>query len=375
MNTTFFTQKVVDLVQQCPQVCTKLYGDGNPDISGIGVMISFAIQGVLYLIFGSLLSFLFALISPQANLGTRLVMWRFQVLFNKIQGTGNMICFATLVSGYVTLRRGPSVFELIMIKKLIAYESILLYQAMFASVVDGTLSRSERKHETLLQWAWNGFVLGALGVSTAAFNMYLDFTRNPLSRPTGDVPGLILKYCSTHGDFPVVSQFSTIAQAVWAAFDLSAQALGLTLLFIIPLLSARVRRAFNGRIRGLFFAFYLPIRFAFYLVVTMRDVAKVRSRMHEKIGPSDIDNQWGFGQVGAVVVWAPVAVQIIVTLASLYPFSEWWRSHNDAMCKCEWSLRLSYERQLMSNPVIAWKRVQEEDDDEDRTTSEPGCED
>ena len=165
-------------------------------------MVSFAIQGVLYLIFGSLLSFVFALSSPRSSPATQLTMWRFQVLFDKIQVTGDMICFATLVSSHVTLRRGPSVFELIMIKKLIAYESILLYQAMFAGLVDATLGRSKRKQETLLQDAWNACTFFALALSTSAFNMYLESRGLPFSLTAEDIPGIVVRYCSTYGDFP-----------------------------------------------------------------------------------------------------------------------------------------------------------------------------
>ena len=85
---------------------------------------------------------------------------------------------------------------------------------------------------------------------------------------------------------------STMGQTVWGGLDVPTQLLGFILLFIVPLLSVRVRRTFGGRKRGLLFASYLPVRLAFYLVVTMGDFAKARSTMCEKTGAQDVDNQW-----------------------------------------------------------------------------------
>ncbi|KAM7185563.1 hypothetical protein V8F20_011756 [Naviculisporaceae sp. PSN 640] len=46
------------LVDTCPDVCDLVYGTGNPDISGIGAVISYTFQGVTSLIFGPLLAVL-----------------------------------------------------------------------------------------------------------------------------------------------------------------------------------------------------------------------------------------------------------------------------------------------------------------------------
>ena len=43
-----------------------------------------------------------------------------------------------------------------------------------------------------------------------------------------------------------------------------------------------------------------------------------RFDIHRKMGSSDEDSQWSFGQVLALATWAPVAVELIDTYLSEY---------------------------------------------------------
>ena len=45
------------LVTTCSGVCQIVYGEGNPDISGIGAMISYGVQALVTIIFGPPLAF------------------------------------------------------------------------------------------------------------------------------------------------------------------------------------------------------------------------------------------------------------------------------------------------------------------------------
>ena len=318
-------------MRECPEVCNKVYGDGNPDISGIGVLISFGIQGILCLILGPLLSFLFALKSLDSSPETQLTSWRCHILFDKVQGIGSLTCFATLISSYMTLRWGCSAYELLMIKKLIEYETTLVSHAVFAHVVDTVFGRTVQRQEPPSQRLWKFLTLWLLAFGVSAFHLYLKLGHDP-SHTMGDIAGALIELCPKYQGFPLVSHVSVPAQAVGLVLDIVAIA-GFMSLLILRFISTRVGNTFRRRRVELLFAFYMPVRLAVYLTTTFWDVVQVRSRMREKSSASNTDNHWSFGQVGAVIIWTPAVFHILVFATSMYPFIDRLSTQNDATCK------------------------------------------
>lgn len=53
------TLNITALVALCPDICLQVWGNGNPDLSGIGLNISYLIQVVLTILCGPLLGIIY----------------------------------------------------------------------------------------------------------------------------------------------------------------------------------------------------------------------------------------------------------------------------------------------------------------------------
>lgn len=70
---------------------------------------------------------------------------------------------------------------------------------------------------------------------------------------------------------------------------------------------------------------------AFYLLCLW----VTRQKMLAKLDPINEDNEWGFGQVGAMLTWLPLAIRTALVLLSVLPFGKLWTATLKVLCKCD----------------------------------------
>ena len=107
------------LVGICPQVCPLLYGNGNPDISGIGVLIAYLLQSSYLILFGAILS-TFVLFLPKHRTNS-LHLIRIRAISRAVMGTSTLLTFTSLIATQVRARQYPPPYEVIFLRELKSY--------------------------------------------------------------------------------------------------------------------------------------------------------------------------------------------------------------------------------------------------------------
>ncbi|KAH7233739.1 uncharacterized protein BKA55DRAFT_579881 [Fusarium redolens] len=120
------------LVDTCPGACDLVYGSGNPDISGIGAMSSYAIQGISSLLFGPILGILalYASSDPYSDsfftLPTKLwVSEAFAPVARSIHQTNVIVAFSVLLTTLIRVRQASPVSEREFLQHLAGYEVLV----------------------------------------------------------------------------------------------------------------------------------------------------------------------------------------------------------------------------------------------------------
>ncbi|KAK4206572.1 hypothetical protein QBC37DRAFT_407002 [Rhypophila decipiens] len=262
------TYNVSFLIQTCPDVCGVVYGTGNPDISGVGAVVSYIIQGVSSLIFGPMLAFVRLYLSSSkshdsyftydpTNLG---VAKHFIPVSKSIHQANIMTGFAVLVAG--------------------------VYRIIFNS---DFLTVGENEFLTTL----STYQLLTCIVCTIS---YL-----PL-HPTSILEKIVL----------AIYMLGTIAlwfsiQSSWDDSYRSVVAMkGIALHCIQQTKHADLLRVGPNRLGALAGAFILDGLFSVFVRSLLGSLLDTREQLRSLAGEKYEDNDWGFGQITAVMTWVPV---------------------------------------------------------------------
>ncbi|KAF2096272.1 hypothetical protein NA57DRAFT_79039 [Rhizodiscina lignyota] len=313
--------QVTELIGECPAVCDTVYGNGNPDMSGIGVFISFMVQAAYFVLYRPVLGIIFLLI-PQRHLTARakLNLKRVKNLSEAIHGTSIFLTFSTLVAGSVRIKQSPPEYEVIFLFRLSRYlfhlgQSSFIVSCSFAC--GPTRSRYDRWYDLL------EFINTILAnyVNTAA-------SRLPPNVMLWKFVSLI---CAKDHHFPAPTSSNQPVMLSWPVYP----AVHITLfvaLFIGGILLALffswnkwkiyvlVGRIFkDGTVRMMFFGAYnlLVITLTIHNAYELYDI---RSKMLALDPVADSDNEWSFGQVTAVLLWVPITLWMVRNLLRLLPW-------------------------------------------------------
>ena len=341
-----------NLIWRCPGICTNIYGDGNPDISGVGAMTAFAIQALLIMIFGPLRSLFFALLPPKADSRTHLTLWRFQTVFDKILSTSNLICLRTLVSSTVTLQQTTPLFDVFMMEMALIFKKVLFMHADLVYTVDAALKQHHSKEAITAQWSLKWLATLVIRQLTVACTVYAQHVLTTSLSKENIISTFAIR-CVVVLDYP-----SPIVSKSMAVFDGSSATIlflaELTLTLILPRL-LHIRDGPRVHKGVVIMALFIPISLAVNIIQIGTQVVKARIRLQEKAGTVDLDNVWGFGQVTAVIVWFPIFKEIVTELAFSLVSNELWLYCTDATCKCSTHLQSSDTHMLMFSQILLGK--------------------
>ncbi|KAF6825169.1 hypothetical protein CPLU01_10457 [Colletotrichum plurivorum] len=211
------------LVQQCRNVCILLYGSGNPDITGIGAMICYHIQGILVFLAGPLLRNILALRGRDAfrrvsagensNLLSR-VFALSELTHNKSILLAVPIAVAAAVR--VSEWRQIPVTELKLLRDLVRYEYLVCLVSLSSLTITPAPSTRLRR---------SSIILGSLLV---VFHAGLEGAESVATGSAGGsaviVNGLLNSFTYRHGFSDLETTFRStgpwISGTVWAQFAL-----------------------------------------------------------------------------------------------------------------------------------------------------------
>ncbi|KAM7211992.1 hypothetical protein V8F06_012621 [Rhypophila decipiens] len=376
------------LIQTCPDVCGLVYGTGNPDISGVGAVVSYVIQGVSSLIFGPLLA-LFTLYLGSNRLQDSYFAYdphqlgvanHFISVSKSIHQANIITAFAVLFAGVYRIANGsdiPTVGESELLSTLSTYQLLTCTVCTISYLPLHPTSRLAEK-----------VVMGIYTFGTFFFWFSILFSGsegyNSVVALKGIASRCIHKSIITPGiPQPVLFDNILIIPPVrkginpgvhhagpkmdhtikWKWPLRSLWSMGVIYWIclhnvLLPLLGwilreltrplfrklADILRVGPRRLGTLSAAIVLSIFFLVCVKPLVQSLFETREHIRSLAGESYEDNDWGFGQVTAVMTWVPVfqetGIAIFYTLRHYASQRKSMRRHHDAAEESSESLEL-----------------------------------
>ncbi|KAJ5600169.1 hypothetical protein N7450_001236 [Penicillium hetheringtonii] len=259
-------------VQNCQNLCLLTYGVGNPDLSGIGMMYAYSIQTGLTILIGPVYRILYLTLAPVSSFVRDLK----DIQTNFFSSNGFFVGSSALAT-LANLSQNPATFEVAEMQAMAFLQVNSILVTFFCLVVAQPISRWAAR--VLLYFAVFVLVIVALGKS----HLGSDSKENWRLASDG---------CAhTSKDYSVINPVPLFKEK-FQADKLHKSLFRLLMLFwvlLIGLLTA-------GMVVG--------------LTMMWRQRRHLRSLARDQFE----DDQWGFGQIAALTIWAPILVELLYIL-------------------------------------------------------------
>lgn len=340
---------VTELVRECPDACGVIYGSGNPDISGKGVMISYISQAALTCLFTTLPHLYRWIIKPISwNLAGRL----HGIGCNKFAGASKFItileklrpslyesnAFFTVsifIAALVRYSQTPSIFEVVFIDQLVNLQTFIVLAMLVSRAAEleelqklgitqvfrrersvcvyvmimlvcqlvatyaSKLPRSAFPQYYIISLACHSFT-GYLDVSS-----YFTFTNTPIfwelvafGLATGTC--YLLGLCIGIASLGYILRHSVTAATLWER--------------IIP-------RYFREHFFEMFVQIFILSMFSLcggLVIWRVIELQGLRSWIVKSSQKALQDNDWGYGQTTAVLIWMPILRRAVIVAWETY---------------------------------------------------------
>ena len=301
---------IKQILSDC-NLCDKAYSTETFDLAGPGIYLSFAIQAVLSLIFGTFSSFISYITPPHASPSTRLTIARLQILFETVLSTNIFIYLATMVTSFVRLKQGPTAFECLMINQLLDLQAMVIVLSLIARVVQQQPAKiipsAPRWHMGQVWFIANVIpLLGHYVKSASSSSTYAVISRicaltRALDKPSGSMV------------YPKVRTTESGNSHLLWMFGAFVVSIGVCVMF------DEVRNRFLVWLKKVFTSrMTLVIAIALWALLTLLALAGNSVEMvflRRRLSAAGVANtDWDFGQVVAVGIWFPALYQLLLTV-------------------------------------------------------------
>jgi len=361
------------LVEKCPNICVLIYGDGNPDVSGIGVsrisymstiritdglevLISYIVQFVSTLLVGPGLLYLFAFESRYSDGFKQFLSMVINDIMPVINSGNNWIMLSVMVASIIRLSQYPPVFEMDFISTLLWFQWLMaLARTVTTRVLTGRLDEKHRG-----RGAWSILFTFLALIFTFIASISAGYPAGPAQ---SEALVAISRFCAFENDLPIRLYVDTAeeekSQLPWwqiLLLKLAAPFIqaGLTAVVVIAgSILLVVGGAFLGlwaEITGFLWAklpnglkkqltnlgllalsalivllCLLPGALWLTLCIWLLTIMQgARNDLQMALGKQYQDSYWGFGQVTIVVMLLPSVFQVLGKIISRFcalPFS------------------------------------------------------
>ncbi|KAJ4294414.1 hypothetical protein N0V90_008104 [Kalmusia sp. IMI 367209] len=325
---------VAEYVPKCDNVCPIIFGAGNPDISGPGLMIAYTYQAIITCL-TCMTPLLIALLKGHSSPYSSLISSFIRKLRKVFLGMSAFFAISLLVASIVRFKQLPPILEVYIALKLNALQTYILYCSAFIPIYE----RFFAGNRSIMRTAFWYFLIG----------IGKDFFLWPITVPKSTILTYrgIARACHEHRDAPDLSAmfvYDSIQQ-----FDLKHYSFMLQLLMsmlleitfsfleiIRPSTLRDMARKHGWVLHGLVALSGFPLSLALYL----KQLGKARDTVKRASGDEYKDDEWGYGQTTAVLLMLPFAWKVAVeTLRLLKGFGR--AAATDAGRKDAASIRLS----------------------------------
>ncbi|KAL4907804.1 hypothetical protein BDW74DRAFT_148100 [Aspergillus multicolor] len=297
-------------VQNCQNLCLLTYGVGNPDLSGIGMMYAYSIQTGLTILLGPIYRILYLALAQTNN---------FIVDLKDIQTTffsaNGFFVGSSALASLAHLAQNPSTFEVAQMQALAFLQVNSVIVTFFCLVVASPMYRWAAR--VLLYIVVFVLVIVALGKS------HLNSDNRENWRLASDG----CAHSST--DYRVINPVPYPSWAVAIFAVAGGIAYWLKSLKERYQASKLHRSAFKAL---LVFWVALIALFTAGMVLGLTMMWRQRRHLRSLARDQFEDDEWGFGQIAALTIWAPIPVELLYILNDLAQRkSTRWRRWNQGL--------------------------------------------
>ncbi|KZP25982.1 hypothetical protein FIBSPDRAFT_1041064 [Athelia psychrophila] len=320
---------ITTVVSTCAGICSMAWGAGNPDLSGVGLIICYVFQAVLTVLFGPLFCVFYQCLhknlaaKTDKNLGA---------LHDAFLDAIAQFSVPVAVATVIRFRQNPPFYEIVFMQSLVTMQFLsLLATAVAAGIFD------ERKSPTritvicvygLVDFGFYMGLLGGLRTSVARWDAINEL--GDACQAYGTIlPGFQaikkLRWLLPHvnwGDDSFSDSFSFTESANDMAEDKMA---GIIIGFILAgIICLGIVVGVGWLLWEMFRRKYIPpiglvsLGLSIGMLVELARMEQARTVMQNITGSDFADNEWGFGQIVSLFLWVPMCAQAMYCLLSLF---------------------------------------------------------
>ncbi|KAL4862624.1 hypothetical protein BDV12DRAFT_207109 [Aspergillus spectabilis] len=297
-------------VQNCQNLCLLTYGVGNPDLSGIGMMYAYSIQTGLTILGSPVYRILYLTLAPVSSFIRDLK----DIQTNFFSSNGFFVGSSALAT-LAHLSQNPSTFEIAEMQAMAFLQVNSILVTFFCLVVAQPVSRWAAR--VLLYFAAWVLVIVALGKSHLGSD----------SRANWRLASDGCAHSST--------DYSVINPVPYPSWTVAIFAVVGTVAFWLQSLKEKFQadklHKSLFRLLMLFWVLLIGLLTA-GMVVGLTMMWRQRRHLRSLARDQFEDDQWGFGQIAALTIWAPVLVELLYILNDLVQRkSESWNRWNQTI--------------------------------------------
>ena len=309
-------------VVTCPQVCSLAWGNGNPDLSGIGANISYIFQAVLSILCGPVLCLIYELRDKWSF--NKRSQKRLASLHDAFLNISAQFSISVAIAAVIRVRQRAPFYELAFLRPLTTMQFLsLLSTSITVGLFEDPYRRGAQPIFIVVLYGFLefGFYMGFIGSLIANSSSWAVMTE--LSGACKNYGHIFpwIKYIPPPGkiNLPKISAkeyfnpFSKkgwrYSMTIWGLVMAGIAALVIAILILyfgIPV----VFKVLRGR-KARFLVIPMSLAFIIGMLVELAEMERTRSAMKEITGSDFQDNQWGFGQVIALFLWMPLCIQMV----------------------------------------------------------------
>ncbi|CEL10098.1 hypothetical protein ASPCAL13225 [Aspergillus calidoustus] len=282
-------------VQHCQNLCLLTYGTGNPDLSGIGMMVAYTLQTTFTILLGPVYRVLYLTCGPVSSFVRDLK----DIQMNFFSSNGFFIGSSALAT-LANLSQNPPTFEIAEMQAMAFLQVNSILVTFFCMVIAQPMSRWAAR--VFLYFVVFVLVIVALGLAHLNGDSKRDWRLASdgcaHSSTDYDVINPIPYPSWTVAIFAVVGTVAFWLQSLREKFQADK----------LHKSAFRVLMAFWVLLIGLLVA---------GMIVGLEMMWRQRRHLKSLARDQFEDDQWGFGQIAALTIWAPIVVEFIYILNDL----------------------------------------------------------
>ncbi|PVH72662.1 hypothetical protein DL98DRAFT_595823 [Cadophora sp. DSE1049] len=296
---------VTVLVTACRSVCNVVLGSGNPDMAGPGVMISYYLQVALSVLFGPLLPFVIRISKKRSFQPVLRRVSLLEKLLLSVVQTSLFYSCSLYIAAVVRYAQSPSISESVILRPLLRFQLATVSFLLCGLVLEWRLKDFRVPFEWLL---YSVMIILIQGLTC----LILEIRVPTMPEDDRKYYSRLATACRTRGGdtgpfYGSNGYFYVTGRSVGVtAFLIGLPGLWLVM-YLIPKSWKRLPEPAVRRIHWKKIKLGLSGLVLFFLSVLLASCIRLLVNVSAEVN----ENNWGYGQTTAVLLWAPFFFEVV----------------------------------------------------------------